>query len=321
MPIEERAEKPAELVRTVSRGEHTDADVVSLFPRRRGRPRCPELVEQRCTDDFETVAAALVSIASEKRCWAIAKVRARSMIDKEACLKPADGRVFQFLLEHVNPKKGCDWHGVDAIARDVGVNPRTVQKAFERLAARGHIMRTYRIVDVQYASKVWSTTLPSLVAAGLLVRQQRRAKDTSEKSPAHARKVRSGDALQGAQILETKSENKYWAAADAPAANLKMHLEKGTGPRFDKTAPLRNRLTTWRYQDRAKLGTSDQQLYDRWRVAAGDVDKDRLIDEFCRYYRTERTHDAQLELVKYVEKTRGRQRDDDVGDNDQRGER
>ena len=280
------------------------AEVVALFPKQRGRPRRTVFVERRCTDSFETVAAAVVGIASERKVWAAAKLRARSLVDKDMHVRPADGRVFQFLLEHVNPKKGCDWHGIKAIAHDVGVDERTVQKAFERLGARGHILRTDEVVDVQYASRIWSTTLPTLVAAGLDVQRQRRPKDTPEKSPRDAQKIQLGHAQQGTQTRETEPENKYSADAEAPAANSKFDLEKRTGTRFDKRAPLRTRLTSWRYQDRAKLGASDQQLYDRWRVAAGNVDKDRLIDEFCRYYRTERTHDAQLELVKYVERAR-----------------
>jgi hypothetical protein len=281
------------------------AEVVALFPKQRGRPSKPAFVERRCTDGFETVAAAVVGIASERKLWAAAKLRARSLVDKDIHLRPADGRVFQFLLEHVNAQKGYDWHGIKAIASDVGVDERTVQKAFERLGARGHILRNDEVVDVHYASRVWSTTLPTLVAAGLDVQRQRRPKNTPEKSSQHAQKMRLGHAPQGTQTKEAKPENKYSADAKAPAANLKMDFEKGTGPRFDKKAPLRTRLTTWRYQDRAKLGASDQQLYDRWRVAAGNVDRDQLIDEFCRYHRTERTHDAQLELVKYVERTRG----------------
>ena len=296
------------------------AEVVALFPKQRGRPRKPAFAERPCTDSFETVAAAVVGIASERKIWAAAKLRARSLVDKDIHLRPADGRVFQFLLEHVNPKKGCDWHGINAIAHDVGVRERTVQKAFERLGARGHILRTHEVVDVQYASRVWSTTLPTLVAAGLDVQRQRRPKHTPEKSPRDAQEIQLGHALQGTQTREAKPENEYSADAEAPAANLQLDLEKGTGSRFDKRAPLRARVTTWRYQDRAQLRPSDQQLYDRWRIAAGNVDKDRLIDEFCRYYRTERTHDAQLELVKYVERTRGQQRDDDECDDDQRGE-
>ena len=314
---------------------HLTGEVINFTPKKRprGRPKKPLMVSQRCTDGFEVVAAAVVGIARSKGCWSAAKERARAAVDKDPHLSPYSWKVFGFLLEHINRAKGFDWHGVEALATNRGMNPRTVQKAFEQLSERGHILRRYEIITGSKASKVWHTTLPTLVRAGIEVQKQRAAKDTPRKADGYAQKICEGDAQLGTQTLkEEHMEENTGRTADAgasvPAVKLKKAFReegrKATGarqslgdtlaslgllpeplPRFDKSKLLSERVTTWRY--RKPDCPEELRLYDRMLRATKGRDREKLKEVFVDYYKSERTHDAQLEFVKWLER-RGQER-------------
>src|SRR5262245_6405076 len=110
--------------------------------RSRGRPKKPLLTSQPCREEFDEVAAGVITLAAMGGgAWAAAKERVRNWADREKGFAPATIKVLGFQLEHVNQTKGCDWHSTEHIARELGLTTRTIERAFDQLGTAGYILR------------------------------------------------------------------------------------------------------------------------------------------------------------------------------------
>ena len=156
-----------------------DTAIVVAFvpPKRRGRPRKPPAVDQRCKEDFGTVAMALAGIARQKTLWGAGRERARRWADRDRRLRPVSIKVLGFLLEHVNRNAGFDWHSAATIAADLGVTTRAVENAFSELTMAGYLLREPVTTNGRAkATRPWRTTIPALVRAAQEVRGEHEAK-------------------------------------------------------------------------------------------------------------------------------------------------
>jgi hypothetical protein len=161
------------------------AEVVTLVPRKRlpGRPTKPRLVPRRCQDSFDVVAAGVVGIVAQKGIWAAAKERVRQWADRDRAICSAAPKVLGYQLQHINRKRGFDWHSERTIAQALGISTRTVERAYRDLSLGGYILREPVVESGSKASKRWRTTLPALVAAGHEIRSERDDEGPDRKTP------------------------------------------------------------------------------------------------------------------------------------------
>jgi hypothetical protein len=313
---EHRSAPPAQgAARTRAKGQ------LLPFPtlkRPRGRPRkdrtpCP------APESFDVIANAIVGLNASEHVWRRAATQQRLAMQQRR-LRPTTIAVMDFVTEHINRTDGhgYDWHEEAEIAEILGVEKRSVKRAFHEAGDTGFAKRR------RHGNR-WDTTLPQMIGLCTDVRRQLDAeqprKEGTRKGARGDQKIRGGtrksaggpengfpQGQQGTKKAEAgdqKGKNQPLPPSSPPyppsiphPANPKNNpisalpramSESGfqglpivrPEPRFDRSLALPQRINTW------PLGLPQEaeaaKLYARMRRLAKGWDCEALKQRFCNW--------------------------------------
>ena len=173
--------------------------------KRRGRPRAPLRDPTPCPLPFDEVATQLVSLLPRE--WMAAKDRARQLADRDPTLTPRARRVLGFLAGHINRSRGFDWHSAAAIAADLCMTVRTVERSFAELTECGYILRRHETHKGSKSSRRWATTLPAMLAANDPT--ENAVKDPTKKAEGPDELMQQGPDQNVGRILKENLEKEH----------------------------------------------------------------------------------------------------------------